>query len=141
MTPQQHLVFACCTLVLLTATVGITMLKRRIKAMKQEQIHPQTIALSSEKSDKLLDTRASDNFTNLFEVPVLFYALCAMSIATNHTPFWLSIAAWSFVALRFLHSYIQCTNNQVMLRFKVFLAGFFLLISMWLGFSISLFIV
>lgn len=141
MTPQQHLVFACCTLVLLTATVGIIMLKRRIKAMKQEQIHPQTIALSSEKSDKLLDTRASDNFINLFEVPVLFYALCAMSIATNHTPFWLSIAAWGFVALRFLHSYIQCTHNKVMLRFKVFLAGFFLLISMWLGFSISLFMV
>lgn len=140
MTPKQHLVLACCSLVLLTAIVGIRMLLIRIKEMKQHKIHPQSISLSTDRAEKLQDTRASDNFNHLFEIPVLFYTLCGISIACAQIPSWLPAGAWLFVILRFIHSYIQCTYNKVMHRFNVFLAGFFLLIIMWLAFSFSLLI-
>ena len=62
---------------------------------------------------------------------MLFYALCALALATTHVPGWLPAAAWLFVALRIAHSAIQCSYNRVMHRFAVFLAGFALLGAMW----------
>jgi hypothetical protein len=93
------------------------------------------VALSGERSAKLTDTRASDNYNHLFELPVLFYALCGLAVASGHIPAWLPAAAWLFVATRVAHSLIQCSYNRVMHRFAVFVAGYGLLLAMWLGFG------
>lgn len=114
------------------------MLLVRVTEMRKSRISPQSIALSIQRAQKLEDSRASDNFNHLFEVPVLFYALCIAAIASQHVPGWLPILAWVFVALRVLHSAIQCTYNKVMHRFPVFLAGFFLVSAMWVAFAISI---
>ncbi len=113
------------------------MLFVRVREMRKRRISPQSIALSSQRTQRLEDSRASDNFSHLFEVPVLFYALCITAIASQHIPYWLPILSWLFVALRVLHSAIQCTYNKVMHRFAVFLAGYFLISLMWVGFAIS----
>lgn len=63
---------------------------------------------------------AADNFKNLFEVPILFYVLCFgmwMAGLVNDINLYL---AWGYVALRALHSYIQCGPNIVMARFRVY---------------------
>jgi hypothetical protein len=80
----------------------------------------------------------ADNFRNLFEVPVLFFALAAIALATGYVPGWLVVCAWLFVALRLLHSYIHCTYNKVYHRLAVFLASFGLLVGMWVVYFASL---
>lgn len=137
MAPQQHLVAACAALALLTFLVGMRMLAVRVAEMRARRIHPQAVALSAQRAQRLDDSRASDNYNHLFELPVLFYALCALALATTHVPGWLPAAAWLFVALRIVHSAIQCSYNRVMHRFAVFLAGFALLGAMWAGFALS----
>lgn len=137
MAPQQHLVAACAALALLTFLVGLRMLAVRVAEMRARRIHPQAVALSAQRAQRLDDSRASDNYNHLFELPVLFYALCALALATTHVPGWLPAAAWLFVALRIAHSAIQCSYNRVMHRFAVFLAGFALLGAMWAGFALS----
>lgn len=136
MAPQQHLVAACAALALLTFLVGLRMLAVRVAEMRARRIHPQAVALSAQRAQRLDDSRASDNYNHLFELPVLFYALCALALATTHVPGWLPAAAWLFVALRIAHSAIQCSYNRVMHRFAVFLAGFALLGAMWAGFAL-----
>ena len=137
MVPQQHLVAACAALATLTFVVGLRMLAVRVAEMRARRIHPQAVALSAQRAQRLDDSRASDNYNHLFELPVLFYALCALALATTHVPGWLPAAAWLFVALRIAHSAIQCSYNRVMHRFAVFLAGFALLGAMWAGFALS----
>ena len=61
---------------------------------------------------------ASDNFRNLFEVPVLFYALCGFLAITQLTTLLLLACAWGYVVLRAAHSYIHLTSNKVMRRFQ-----------------------
>jgi hypothetical protein len=136
-THTQSLITACASLVLLTFVVGSRMLLVRVREMRRNRISAQSVALSKQRAQRLEDSRASDNFNHLFEVPVLFYALCATAIAAQHIPDWLPPAAWLFVALRVLHSAIQCTYNKVMHRFPVFLAGFILVTAMWAGFAVS----
>lgn len=138
MNAVQQLVAACTVMVLLVTVVGARMLFVRVQEMRRKRLHPQAVATSVQVAAKLESTQASDNFRNLFEVPVLFYVLCVMAVASGHTPAWLVNGAWVFVALRIAHSVVHCSYNKVMHRLAVFAAGFTLLIVMWLGFMLTL---
>jgi hypothetical protein len=133
-----QLIAALLALVLLTAAVGAMLLYTRVQEMRRKRIHPQAASTSVQMAARLENVQPADNFRNLFEVPVLFYALCAVALATNQTPSWLVLGAWAFVALRVLHSIIHCSYNKVMHRLAVFLVSFALLVALWVSFFLSL---
>jgi hypothetical protein len=63
----------------------------------------------------------SDNLKNVFEIPVLFYALVLYLFVTNQVDAVYVNAAWVFVVFRALHSAVHCTFNLIMLRFYLYL--------------------
>ena len=138
--PANHiqLVAACFAMVMLAFIVGSALLFTRVREMRQKRLHPQSIANSLLMAARLENVKVADNFRNLFEVPVLFYALVAMALATGFVPGWLVPGSWLFVALRFAHSFIHCTYNRVYHRLAVFLTSFGLLVAMWVGYVVSL---
>ena len=139
---MQHnslqLVASCLALVLLTTAVGMLMLFTRVREMRGKRIHPQAASNSVQMAAKLENVQPADNFKNLFEVPVLFYALAAVAVAAENVPSWLVTSAWLYVALRVLHSIVHCTYNKVYHRLAVFMASFGLLVAMWISFFVSL---
>ena len=125
------LVWPLAAMVLLTLLVWLRLYQTRIGEMKRRRIHPQSVATSAQMAAGVEDSRAADNFRNLFELPVLFYAGVLLAIQSGlHGP-WLVALAWAFVALRYLHSLIHCTYNRVMDRFKVYLLGGLALWAFW----------
>ena len=62
----------------------------------------------------------SDNLKNLFEIPVLFYALVLYLFVTNQVDAVYVNAGWVVVAFRALHSTVHCTFNLIMLRFYLY---------------------
>lgn len=138
MTTPIQLALACAALVLLTFVVGLRMLYVRTMEMRQKRVHPQAASTSLQMAAKLQNVQASDNFRNLFETPVLFYALVGIAIASDHTPGWLAMGSWAYVALRTAHSFIHCTYNRVMHRFIVFGCSFLLLVALWAAFIVGL---
>jgi hypothetical protein len=124
--------------VALTFVVWILMYRRRIGEMRASRIHPQSIATSAKAAEKLQDTTAADNFRNLFEVPVLFYAICCALAITDRVTATQLVLAWGFVALRCVHSFIQATYNKVMHRFYVYVLGATFVFAMWAVFAVSL---
>ena len=125
-------------MVLLTFFVGLRLFAVRVREMREQRIHPQAASTSLQMANKLENVQAADNFKNLFEVPVLFYALCAVALASSHVPAWLAFGAWLFVVLRVTHSVIHCTYNKVMHRFPVFMLGFAVVVALWVGFFVTL---
>ncbi len=125
-------------MVLLTAAVGTLMLLTRVREMRQKRVHPQAASTSVTMAVRFENVQPADNFRNLFEVPVLFYALASIAIATGFVPAWLTIGAWLYFALEVLQSIIHCTLNKVYQRLAVFVLSFGLLVGMWIGFFISL---
>ena len=118
-------------LVALTFVVFVRMYWLRFAQMLRDRIGVQAVAMSADAARLLTDTRASDNFRNLFELPVLFYAaVCVAAIAGLVTPVSLALA-WTFVALRVLHSLVHCTYNKVVHRFLLYLAGALVLAALW----------
>ena len=129
---MQHVIFLpALAMVALTIAVWLRMYAARIGEMKRERIHPQAVATSAKMAARLSDTRAADNFRNLFELPVLFYLALVVAAMTAQTGALVLSLAWVFVVLRLLHSGIHCTYNKVMHRFKAYLAGGVALWALW----------
>ena len=113
------------TLMLLTGVVWVVLFAKRIPAMKQARLPTQTWT-TPDKVVELLPEAISypaNNLKNLFELPVVFYALCLMLYATGAVDSVYVYAAWVFVAFRAVHSLIHCTVNHVMARFMCYLVA------------------
>ncbi len=57
--------------------------------------------------------RASDNFKNQFELPILFFALCLFAMMSGISAPYLTILAWVFVAARVFHAAVQLGPNII----------------------------
>ncbi len=65
----------------------------------------------------------SDNLKNLFEMPVLFYAVVVILFVTNGVDQLYVWLAWGFALLRVAHSAVHCTVNHVLTRFGLYAAS------------------
>jgi hypothetical protein len=131
------LIAAATVLVVLTFVVGLVMLRCRIAEMRGKRIQPQAVSTSTQAAARYEDVQAADNFRNLFETPVLFYALVAVAVGLGNVPGWLVVGAWLYVLLRFAHTLIHCTYNNVLHRLAAFMSGFGLLVGMWVVYFVG----
>jgi hypothetical protein len=125
-------------LVVLTGFVWLRLGSDRLGEMRSRRIHPQQVATSKQMGETMQNVRSADNFRNLFEVPVLFYALCAFLAITRLTTLLLLACAWGYVLLRAAHTYVHLTSNKVVRRFQVFVASTIVLYVMWGIFAVRL---
>lgn len=65
----------------------------------------------------------ADNYRNLLEQPVLFYALSVVIHMSGWGDRVFITFAWIYVGLRIVHSLTQAVHNIVILRFCVFLCA------------------
>jgi len=130
-----HGALACVAMALLAAAVAVRMFRSRVAEMREKRINPQKLANSIGIQANLQDVQAADNFRNLLEAPVLFYALCALLIATGKASLLFAAGAWIYVALRVAHSVIHCGYNRVMQRFYAYAASGAVLLKMWIGYG------
>ena len=66
------------------------MLMVRIGEIRSRRLAPQAASTSLVMASTFHAVQPADNFRNLFEASVLFYALAAIALATNQVPDWLS---------------------------------------------------
>lgn len=114
----------------LTLVVWIYMYIRRISFINSSNVSPKDLAVPgalAQLSPPAV-SNPSDNLKNLFEMPVLFYALALYLFATKQVDAAYVDAGWLFFGFRVLHSAVHCTFNLVLLRFYLYLAS---AIAMW----------
>ncbi len=109
--------------VFLTFLVWVYMYIRRISFITSRKISPKDLAVPGRLAHISPPnvSNPSDNFKNLFEIPVLFYALVLYLFVTKQVDTVYVNAAWIFVVFRALHSAVDCTFNLIMLRFYLYL--------------------
>jgi hypothetical protein len=79
----------------------------------------------------------ANNLANLFELPVLYFALVPLLIVTGQAHLPQVVLAWLFVSLRAAHSYVHIVVKKVPLRFVLYLGSSAVLMAMWIGFFID----
>lgn len=118
--------------VTLTFIVMTSMYRTRVAEMKAKRIHAQKISTRSKSRELLTDSAsAADNFSNLFETPVLFYIAILTTLILMVQDNILVALAWAYVASRYVHSFIHVTYNRVMHRFAAFIFSSFVLFAFW----------
>lgn len=107
----------------LTLVVWVYMYVRRIRFITGHQLTPAELARPGRLAELSPPevSNPSDNLKNLFEIPVLFYALALYLSAMGQVDATYVAAGWIFVAFRALHSLVHCTFNHVLLRFCLYL--------------------
>jgi hypothetical protein len=112
-------------LMLLTLVVWIYMYVRRIAFIQGSRVDPRQLEIPGElaRLSPAAISNPSDNLKNLFELPVLFYALVLLLLVTERVDDTYVAAAWVFVAFRVAHSIVHCTFNRVLVRFYCYLAA------------------
>jgi hypothetical protein len=136
--PRTAIFWPTIALVVLTAVVGVRMFVVRIGEMRTRRIAPQSVATSRTAAAAFQDIAAADNFRNLFEVPVLFYAACAALVILDRVSVAQLLLAWIFVALRAVHSAIHLTYNSVVHRFTVYAISTAVVFAMWMLLAFTL---
>jgi len=80
----------------------------------------------------------ANNLRNLFEMPVLYFALVPLLIATHHAGRVQLVLAWAYVLLRLWHSVEHVVVKQVPRRFLAYLLSCGVLAAMWIVFAVDL---
>lgn len=117
--------------VALTLVVWIALYVQRLGEMSRRRIDPQQVRTRQRAAGVLENVAAADNFSNLFEVPVLFYAVVPLLVLAQAVTGTALALAWSFVALRALHSAIHLGYNRVVHRFGAYAASTICVFAMW----------
>lgn len=136
---QELILLPAFFMVLLTIFVWAYMIKKRIAGMKENRVHPEK--MKSQQAKSLLPEHTSisaENFSNIFEVPTLFYVLLGFIFMTQSTSVSLLVLACVYVALRTLHSGITLSYNKVMHRFPTYILSCLVLWVMWANFAYAL---
>jgi hypothetical protein len=123
--------------VLLTFALMFGMMYYRANALRGGETRLSEIAMREPNWPKRA-TQFGNAFSNQFELPVLFYVLTLLAIATHHADRLFVMLAWLFVILRILQAVIHVTNNDVRLRGGFYGVGALVLVIMWVIFIVRI---
>ena len=138
--PQSEILAPFAAMLLLTALVWLYMYVRRLSYMFANGIDPQQLASPEGKAAALPEAieQPANNLKNLFEMPVLFYAVVLAIYATTSVDATDVQLAWAFVVCGALHSLVHCTFNHVKTRFAFYLLSCLALFALIARFTLSL---
>ena len=72
----------------------------------------------------------ADNYNHLMEQPTLFYAIALTLAITGSGTGWALYLAWTYVAMRVVHSLVQVMWNKIEVRFSLFFLSSLVLIAL-----------
>lgn len=78
-------------------------------------------------------TIAVRHYSNLFEVPTLFYAACISAFVLQGVGQWTVLFAWGYVVLRLVQSAIHASYNNPAHRGMAYMLSMLFMIAMWVN--------
>jgi len=126
------MIYSMFAMVLLTFVVAGYLLKLRIDAVKSGKVKLSSFRLNNPPDMPINMLQASRNYSNLFEVPVFFYAAGTLALTLQLETTSMIVLSWFFVAARIAHSWIHLTNNDVIRRLQAFIASNICVFLIWI---------
>lgn len=140
MTLTQWLLLPAFCHVALVLFVAFRMGRARFMAARAGRVKIADIAVDGSRWPD--DVRQiANNYQNQFEVPVLYYAVLALLLATGLADAVTATLSWSFVISRAVHSFVHLGGNVIIPRFWAFVIGFIIVMLMWAWFGLRLFVI
>ena len=128
---QTAILYPVFPMMLLVVIVLLRMRRMRFAAVRGGEVSVDYYRAYPEGGEPEALRVVSRHYVNLFEMPVLFYVGVILVYVTHQVSWWMVGWAWAYVALRYLHSFVHLTSNDVRVRFTLYFASAFALVVMW----------
>ena len=136
----NSLIYPMFVMVLLTFFVLGFLFKSRVSAVRAGKVDARYFKSFDGAPPPLNAVNASRHFSNLFEVPLLFYVGCLVAMVLQmHGP-WLQFWAWLFVAARIVHAVIHLGKNRLRPRILAFAVSCIAVLGLWLNLMVIWFV-
>ena len=126
-----ELVYPMFIMVLLTFSVVIRLLRARTKSVKDGVMKTSYYRLYQGEGEPEAAAKLTRHFTNLFEVPVLFYVVCVAAMSLKVTGLAFLILAWAYVIARIAHTIVHTGSNRLRNRIYTYFSSWLILLAMW----------
>jgi hypothetical protein len=123
--------------VALIIVLAFVMGARRLAVVRARQVRAGEVSMG-ERAWPAPAQRASNAFSNQFELPVLFFALVPLVIITRKADLIYVVLSWIFVLSRIVHAGVYVTTNHVPYRFAAYTIGAVALVLLWIEFAIRI---
>jgi hypothetical protein len=136
--PPNLILYPVFAMFFLVAFVVARMARMRVAAVSSGKMNPRfyrTYDDGEEPKELRVVTR---HFINLFEMPVLFYVGVILTYISQQVSYWMVLCAWAYVVVRYVHSYVHLTSNNVLVRFRLYFASGLVLLTLWVSLLIQL---
>jgi len=114
-----------------TFAVAVIQIRRTYRAVR-EGLHPNYFRHKQGYEPPGYLLSASQHFSNLFEMPVLFYGLVLAIYIVGIDSILLPALAWAYVISRLLHSRQHLSNRNLLQRRNSFFLSYGILLLMWI---------
>ena len=108
-------------LVLWTLAISLRVAWLRVSGTFKDPSDPKYYDVHNKDNAPRATVYSGENLSNLYEMPVLFYAMCIASYLTGNVDHWQVNLAWAFVGFRLVHSGIHLTYNNIPHRFAAYM--------------------
>lgn len=129
---QTLLVLPVILLVFLTFTILFTLGYKRFNAAKKREVDARYYKLYQDGTEPESCRKFARNYENLFEIPLLFYIGVILTLLLKLECMSMVYVAWAYAIIRVLHSYIHCSTNKVIWRFRTFVLSSLVLLAYWI---------
>ena len=116
--------------VILTLCVGVVARLRRDKSVNEGFNWRYFKTFEGEKPPRYV-LQADQHLVNLFEAPMLFFAVGILAISLDTVDTVILLMASIYVISRVIHAIISLTNNRLLWRARVFIFSTIILLMMW----------
>jgi hypothetical protein len=116
---------------LLTLIVGVIAFMARVRAVRSRQMRLRDFEMLNLEQAEPFVARSTRHIANLFEVPILFYAVCLVALTLLPNDVLALRIAWGYVLMRCVHTCIHLTYNKVTHRLLVFWGANVALLLLW----------
>ena len=132
----SSLVFPMLAMVLLTFGAAVVLFRARVRSVREGLVPMSYFRVFHGAIEPEYLVKPTRHFTNLFEQPMLFYAGCLAAMVMN-VGGWVPVAlAWIYVATRAAHSAVHLGGNRVRHRFRLYLASWLALLTLWIDVAV-----
>lgn len=127
----MSVVLPMCLMALLTLAVAPYIFFTRVKAVRRGQIDLEYFRLGQKSDGPDAVVQSTRHFSNLFEVPVLFYAGCLAVLVLEQDGSFFAALAWLYFLLRMVHTFIHLSYNKVQHRLVPFVLSNVTMVVFW----------
>lgn len=120
--------------VLLTFVLLFATGRTRLASLRRGEVSIKQIALG-QNAWPARPTQVANTYNSQFQLPILLYGVCIFADINGEVDMVIVYLAWGFVVSRIIHAGVYATTNDIGHRFYSFVAGFAILLVLWLYFA------